>query len=61
MLSGRCEVPRMLYSVQHIEDLQNYVDKSGDPALQRWWGQFCEANDLLPQAIEYYTAVSICF
>ncbi|CAM6098880.1 unnamed protein product [Calypogeia fissa] len=57
-LSGthRSEVPRMLYSVQHIEDLQNYVDKSGDPALQRWWGHFCEANDLLSQAIEYYIA-----
>jgi hypothetical protein len=48
----------MLFSAQRIEELQTYVDKSGDPALQRWWGHFCEANDLLPQAIDYYTAVS---
>ncbi|KAH9568136.1 hypothetical protein CY35_03G061800 [Sphagnum magellanicum] len=57
-LSGthRYEVPRMLYSVQQVEDLQDYIDNSSDPALQRWWARFCEANKLLPEAIEYYTA-----
>jgi hypothetical protein len=47
----------MLYSVQQVEDLQDYIDNSSDPALQRWWARFCEANNLLPEAIEYYTAV----
>ncbi|KAL2623040.1 hypothetical protein R1flu_003245 [Riccia fluitans] len=53
--SHRHEVPRMLYTSQQVKELQEYVDKSGDPPLQRWWGHFCEANNLLPQAIDYYT------
>ncbi|KAL3690969.1 hypothetical protein R1sor_004620 [Riccia sorocarpa] len=53
--SHRHEVPRMLYTSQQIKELQEYVDKSGDPPLQRWWGHFCEANNMLPQAIDYYT------
>ncbi|KAG6550540.1 hypothetical protein Mapa_007909 [Marchantia paleacea] len=55
--TGRHEVPRMLYSIQQMKELQDYIDKSGDPPLQRWWAHFCEANNLLPQAIHYYTVV----
>ncbi|OAE30023.1 hypothetical protein AXG93_3893s1330 [Marchantia polymorpha subsp. ruderalis] len=53
--SHRHEVPRMLYSIQQMKELQDYIDKSGDPPLQRWWAHFCEANNLLSQAIDYYT------
>ncbi|XP_024391640.1 uncharacterized protein [Physcomitrium patens] len=54
--SHRYEVPRMLYAAQQVEELQDYIDNSSDPALQRWWAHFCEANDLLSEAIEYYIA-----
>lgn len=47
----------MLYAAQQVEELQDYIDNSSDPALQRWWAHFCEANDLLSEAIEYYIAV----
>ncbi|KAG0619421.1 hypothetical protein M758_4G138500 [Ceratodon purpureus] len=52
----RYEVPRMLYAAQQVEELQDYIDNSSDPALQRWWAHFCEANDLLSEAVEYYIA-----
>jgi hypothetical protein len=47
----------MLYAAQQVEELQDYIDNSSDPALQRWWAHFCEANDLLSEAVEYYIAV----
>lgn len=53
----RYEVPRMLYAAQQVEELQDYIDNSSDPELQRWWAHFCEANDLLAEAVEYYIAV----
>lgn len=52
----RVEVPRMLYAAHQIDDLQNYIDRSSDSTLQRWWGHYCEANDLLTDAVEYYSA-----
>ena len=51
----RFEVPRMLYEQGMINDLQAYVERSDDPAITRWWAQYCESTGAYDRALEYYT------
>ncbi|KAJ7298697.1 hypothetical protein O6H91_Y481300 [Diphasiastrum complanatum] len=50
----RFEVPRMLFSLQQLDELQIYVIQKKDPDLHKWWAHYCEAIDLVPKAIDYY-------
>jgi intraflagellar transport protein 140 len=48
------EVPRMLFDASHITDLEAYIKASADPALYKWWAQYCESNGQYDDAILYY-------
>lgn len=50
----RHEVPRMLFDSQHIAELETYIKSSDDPALLKWWAQYCESNGSYDEAIRYY-------
>lgn len=46
------EVPRMLFD--DLIAFENYVNKSKDRALQRWWAQFQESTGEMEAAMKYY-------
>ncbi|KAK7111421.1 intraflagellar transport protein 140 homolog [Littorina saxatilis] len=48
----RFEVPRML--VDDPDQLEEYVSKSKDKTLRRWWAQFMESTGDMDGAIQYY-------
>ncbi|XP_076446737.1 intraflagellar transport protein 140 homolog [Babylonia areolata] len=48
----RFEVPRML--VDDPDQLEQYVSKSKDKTLRRWWAQFMESTGDMETAIQYY-------
>ena len=54
----RRQVPRMLFEVGRIEDLEAYVDAAGDEELTRWWGKYCEVNGEYDRALRLYTKTS---
>ena len=50
----RHEVPRMLFELGEVDNLRKYVHAQDDPALYKWWGQYCESNNEFEAAIQYY-------
>lgn len=48
------EVPRM-YSADPVT-LETHVKKSQSKALLKWWGQYMETSQQLPEAVKYYSA-----
>jgi intraflagellar transport protein 140 len=55
-LSGnaRTEVPRMLFDNERLDDLEDYVHKSDDKQLLKWWGAYLESNERYEKACKYY-------
>ena len=47
----------MLYSIGRVDDLKKYMDEKKDPYLHRWWANYCEAKNLLQDAIDHYKLV----
>lgn len=52
--SHKTEVPRMLFDNQRIKDLESYIKSSNEPALFKWWAQYCESNASYDEALKYY-------
>lgn len=52
--TSRTEVPRMLFSQGRIEELEDYVTKSEDTALTKWWAAYQESNERYDNAGKYY-------
>ncbi|XP_040583059.1 intraflagellar transport protein 140 homolog [Lepeophtheirus salmonis] len=48
----RFEVPRLLFEDWTV--LENYVIKSNDKALKRWWAQYMESTGEMEIALQYY-------
>ncbi|EDV20700.1 uncharacterized protein TRIADDRAFT_60914 [Trichoplax adhaerens] len=46
------DVPRLL--LDDLERLRNYVLKSQDPQLKKWWAQYMEGKGELEEAIRFY-------
>jgi intraflagellar transport protein 140 len=53
--TSRTEVPRMLFSLQRIDDLEDYIHKSDDVALLKWWAAYLESNERYDKARKYYS------
>ena len=51
----RTEVPRMLYSMQRVDDLEEYIQRSEDTTLLKWWGAYLESHERYDKARKYYT------
>ena len=51
----RSEVPRMLYSLGRMDDLEDYIQRSDDVALLKWWGQYLESHEKYDKARKYYS------
>ena len=41
----RTEVPRMLYALGKVDELEAYVQKSNDAVLLKWWGAYLESKE----------------
>jgi intraflagellar transport protein 140 len=52
--NNRSEVPRMLFSLGRIDDLEDYVHKSDDQALLKWWAAYLESKGKYDSARKYY-------
>jgi intraflagellar transport protein 140 len=52
--NARTEVPRMLFDNDRIDDLEDYVHKSDDKLLLKWWGAYLESNERYEKACKYY-------
>lgn len=48
------EVPRMLFSLGKIDELEDYVHKSDDAKLLKWWAAYLESNGKYDKARKYY-------
>jgi DNA-binding transcriptional regulator GbsR (MarR family) len=49
----------MLYSIGRVDDLKKYIDEKKDLSLRKWWANYCEAQNLLQDAIEQYKLVRL--
>lgn len=50
----RSEIPRMLYSLDRMDELEDYIQNSNDDALLKWWGSFLESSEKFEKAKKYY-------
>ncbi|NXS30109.1 IF140 protein, partial [Pomatostomus ruficeps] len=48
----RFEVPRMLS--EDLQALENYVNKTKDTSLWKWWAQYLESQSDMESALKYY-------
>ncbi|NXV35214.1 IF140 protein, partial [Rissa tridactyla] len=48
----RFEVPRMLS--EDLQALENYVNKTKDKSLWKWWAQYLESQSDMESALKYY-------
>ena len=52
--TARTEVPRMLFSLGRMEDLEDYIHRSSDADLLKWWAAYLESESRLDKAKKYY-------
>jgi intraflagellar transport protein 140 len=52
--NSRTEVPRMLFHLGRVEELGEYVMKSDDAALLKWWAAYLESIERYDKAMKYY-------
>jgi intraflagellar transport protein 140 len=52
--NSRTEVPRMLFHLGRVDDLGDYVLKSDDPALLKWWASYLESIERFDKAKKFY-------
>jgi len=50
----RHEVPRMMFEANRLEDLEEYIMKSEDKGLIKWWARYCESSGMFDKALECY-------
>eukprot|EP01002_Notosolenus_urceolatus_P015452 NODE_7_length_4446_cov_23.596543_g6_i0.p1 GENE.NODE_7_length_4446_cov_23.596543_g6_i0~~NODE_7_length_4446_cov_23.596543_g6_i0.p1 ORF type:complete len:1437 (-),score=556.32 NODE_7_length_4446_cov_23.596543_g6_i0:134-4204(-) len=50
----RYELPRMLYDLQRLPQLELYIQQSKDKELVKWWAQYCESNKHYDVALDCY-------
>lgn len=52
--NARTEVPRMLFHLGRVDDLGEYVMKSDDKQLLKWWAAYLESVERFDKAMKYY-------
>ena len=50
----RTNVPRMLFEMRQVGDLERYINHRDDPELLKWWAAYCESQGHLDKARSYY-------
>jgi intraflagellar transport protein 140 len=53
--NARTEVPRMLFHLGRIDELGEYVMRSEDTSLAKWWASYLESIDRLDKAKKFYS------
>jgi intraflagellar transport protein 140 len=48
------EVPRMYWSHDRLNQLQDYIENQKEPDLYKWWAQYLESKKNYDGAIKYY-------
>ena len=48
------EVPRMLFELERLQELEGYVNRSSDKALNKWWAGYCESVENHGKALDCY-------
>ena len=56
--TARRQVPSILLSQGNTVALEQYIDRSKDKALYKWWAQFSESTNNLEEAKKYYKLAS---
>ncbi|KAK9824666.1 hypothetical protein WJX72_012185 [[Myrmecia] bisecta] len=52
----RVEVPRLLYDAQRLDELRDYIMRSADKDLLKWWARYCESISDFASALSSYQA-----
>ena len=52
--NSHIQIPRMLYKIQKLEQLKEYIDAKDDSNLYKWWGQYMESVGNIEESIKYY-------
>jgi len=50
----RTQVPRMLFDRQRLGDLEEYIGRSNDSDLLKWWAGYCESLGQYDKARHFY-------
>ncbi len=50
----KTEVPRMLFNLDRIDDLEDYVNKTEDADMLKWWAKYLESKQRYDRANKYY-------
>jgi intraflagellar transport protein 140 len=53
--NGRIEIPRMLFTLGKMDELEDYVQRSSDPTLLKWWAAYLESTERFDKARKYYS------
>ncbi len=53
--TSRNEIPRMLYTLGLMGDLEDYVHRSADKDLLKWWAAYLESKGKYDKARRYYS------
>ncbi len=53
--TAKSEIPRMLFLLNRIEELEDFVTDSEDVELLKWWGAYLESNERFDKARKYYS------
>ena len=53
--NSRTEVPRMLFHLGRVDELGDYVMKSDDSTLLKWWASYLESIERFDKAKKFYS------
>ena len=48
------EVPRMLFELDRMDELESYVQRSDNADMLKWWAKYLESNERYDKAKKYY-------
>jgi intraflagellar transport protein 140 len=51
----RTEIPRMLYNLGMIGELEDYINHGADVELLKWWAAYLESKERFDKACKYYS------
>lgn len=52
--NSHIHIPRMLFKMNKLNQLKEYIDAKEDPNLYKWWAQYMESTGSIQESIKYY-------
>ena len=52
--TANTEIPRMLFQLNKIAELEDYIHRNDDATLWKWWASYMESQNRLEKAYKYF-------